>query len=70
MPKLREVQLDAGGDNADWIKIGWGWPEIGSEDEMRAHLKARGRTVAEFKRTAAYRLPLKHGTGPAWLSDL
>ena len=42
----------------------------GALDKERAHLKARGRSVAEFKRTAAYRLPLKHGTGPDWLKDM
>lgn len=70
MPDLKVVQLDAGGDNADWIKAGWGWPEIKSADEMRALIKSMGWTISDFKRSPAYRLPIKYGTAPAWLRDL
>ena len=67
---METIDVDAGEDNADWIKMGWGWPEITSAEEMRAHLEAGGTTVEEFKKLAAYRLPLKFGRGPKWLADL
>jgi len=64
------IEIDKGGDNADWIKMGWGLPEITSAAAMRQYLQNTGSTVEEFKLTAAYRLPLKHGRAPKWLADL
>lgn len=58
------------GDDADWPKRTWDFPDIHSADELRAFLAKTGKTPEEFKQSAAYRLAVLHGTAPAWLKDL
>jgi hypothetical protein len=53
-PKPVVLDLDANPLNADWTKRSWDIP-ASTVEELRAWIKASGRTVEEFKRLPVYR---------------
>lgn len=63
--KRKPFNIDAG-DNADWPKQTWDLPYT-TVAQVRAWLRSRGVTIAEFKRTPAYRLALPRNP---WLKKL
>ena len=66
MERIITRAIDADLDNADWTKRTWDLPYHNAED-LRAHLKAVGQTVAEFKRLPVYRFNVDK---LEWLRDL
>lgn len=68
------INIDIG-DNASWIKQGWGLPFAYGSDEFLEWLGEEGITLGEFKEMPVYRLALasgsiKEGTDKAVIDSL
>ena len=61
------LNIDEQDHNADWLKMTWDLLDITNVEELKEYLKAKGKTVEEFKKLPAYYLALEDAP---WLKEL